>query len=191
MECFPQATGKETSCETVPIPETPDNIDEDLIEATAAQVLVPMDNMDYINRHMELISTKISSSRSRQDFSCKLCSFMSKYKTVCISHVEKCLEKLEIANQTANTEEGNLNAPEKNSSWYSCGDEDRSSSSSLPDPSLPGISPLDGNFISTDDGEIEEDRFWNYKNGEFFLDSLFALSTIYEKFGDGLGMLIQ
>ena len=33
--------------------------------------------------------------------------------------------------------------------------------------------------------------YWNYKTGEFLLDSLFNVATVYEKFGDGLGMFIQ
>ena len=33
--------------------------------------------------------------------------------------------------------------------------------------------------------------YWNYKSGEFLVDSLFSIGTIFEKFGDGLGMLIM
>ena len=42
------------------------------------------------------------------------------------------------------------------------------------------------------DKEEEEDFFFflNYKNGEFFLDSLFMMSTMYERHGDGLGCFI-
>ena len=36
----------------------------------------------------------------------------------------------------------------------------------------------------------DEDIYWNYKCTEFFLDSAFAISVVYEKYGDGLGMLI-
>ena len=38
--------------------------------------------------------------------------------------------------------------------------------------------------------EDNSDQYWNYKNGEFFIDSIFALSTVFEDFGDGLGMYI-
>ena len=34
------------------------------------------------------------------------------------------------------------------------------------------------------------DMFWNYKANEFFIDSIFAVSTVFEKFGDGLGCYI-
>ena len=36
----------------------------------------------------------------------------------------------------------------------------------------------------------KEDMFWNYKTNEFFIDSIFAVSTVFEKFGDGLGCYI-
>ena len=31
------------------------------------------------------------------------------------------------------------------------------------------------------DSEEKGDKFFNYKNGEFFIDSIFAISTIFEK----------
>lgn len=39
--------------------------------------------------------------------------------------------------------------------------------------------------------EVHQDKYWNYKCSEFLLDSLFAIATIYEKYGDGLGMFVQ
>ena len=36
----------------------------------------------------------------------------------------------------------------------------------------------------------DDDNYWNYKNGEFLIDSMFALSTVFEDYGDGLGMYI-
>ena len=39
--------------------------------------------------------------------------------------------------------------------------------------------------------EEDEDMYWNYKSSEFYVDSLFMIATVYEKFGDGLGMFIQ
>ena len=36
----------------------------------------------------------------------------------------------------------------------------------------------------------EEDFYWNYKNGEFFMDSLFMLTLNFEKHGNGLGMFV-
>ena len=35
-----------------------------------------------------------------------------------------------------------------------------------------------------------QDMFWNYKNGEFFMDSIFAVTSMFESFGDGLGCYI-
>ena len=32
--------------------------------------------------------------------------------------------------------------------------------------------------------------FFNYKNAEFFIDAIFALMTIFERFGDGVGCFI-
>jgi hypothetical protein len=32
--------------------------------------------------------------------------------------------------------------------------------------------------------------FWNYKSSEFFLDAIFGVTTVFEKFGDGLGCFI-
>ena len=41
-----------------------------------------------------------------------------------------------------------------------------------------------------DDSESIRDLFWNYKNGEFFLDAIFALTDNFEKYGDGLGCYV-
>ena len=46
------------------------------------------------------------------------------------------------------------------------------------------------NNSDIEDNVEEEDEYWNYKNGEFFIDSIFALSTVFEDFGDGIGMFI-
>ena len=40
------------------------------------------------------------------------------------------------------------------------------------------------------EGNPECDMYWNYKNGEFFMDAIFAITTNFEKFGDGLGCFI-
>ena len=55
-----------------------------------------------------------------------------------------------------------------------------------------GISNM--NETSTQETDMfssdEEDFYWNYKNGEFFMDSLFMLTLNYEKHGNGLGMFV-
>ena len=38
--------------------------------------------------------------------------------------------------------------------------------------------------------EEEEDFFWNYKSGEFFIDSIFKLMLNFERYGNGLGIYI-
>ena len=48
----------------------------------------------------------------------------------------------------------------------------------------------DSNNLIQDEESITNDMYWNYKSGEFLVDSLFSIGTIFEKFGDGLGMLI-
>ena len=48
---------------------------------------------------------------------------------------------------------------------------------------------LEGTVVD-DPCENASDMFWNYKNGEFFFDAIFALSDNFEKYGDGLGCYI-
>ena len=38
--------------------------------------------------------------------------------------------------------------------------------------------------------DAKGDKYFNYKNAEFFVDSIFSITTIFEKHGDGLGCLI-
>ena len=40
------------------------------------------------------------------------------------------------------------------------------------------------------ENDLSDDSYWNYKCTEFFLDSAFAISVVFEKYGDGLGMFI-
>ena len=42
----------------------------------------------------------------------------------------------------------------------------------------------------TEVNKSDQDMFWNYNCGQFFMLSLFMLSTIFEKWGDGLGMFL-
>ena len=48
----------------------------------------------------------------------------------------------------------------------------------------------EGRSTDLNGSEKEEDMFWNYKCNEFFMDALFAASTVFEKYGDGLGYYI-
>ena len=39
-------------------------------------------------------------------------------------------------------------------------------------------------------GEDHSDMYWNYKNGEFFMDAIFAITDHFISYGDGLGCFI-
>ena len=43
---------------------------------------------------------------------------------------------------------------------------------------------------STTNASVETDMYWNYQSCEFFLNSIFSVTTIFERFGDGLGCYI-
>ena len=94
------------------------------------------------------IETYMQKSTNPSNFLCKICSQQFKLKSVCESHIKRCLKSL---NPAAFETDAGLNGGEEDS---------------------------------------KEDQYWNYKNGEFLLDSIFALSTVFEDFGDGLGMFI-
>ena len=40
------------------------------------------------------------------------------------------------------------------------------------------------------DENLNEDWYWNYKNCEFFMDAIFSICHVFERFGDGLGFYI-
>ena len=133
-----------------------------MVQATASQVQIPADKVDLVTSYLEELSIGYSSSRSRLEFSCKLCSFKSKFKIVCISHIEKCLVNHVDAGEGSidvdiDSQTGHVNVSDQE----------------------------DGG-----NGEEKSDMYFNYKNNEFMIDAIFALSTIYEDYGDGLGMFI-
>ena len=55
--------------------------------------------------------------------------------------------------------------------------------------SMTGSDDDDGR--ETEGDKEKGDKYWNYKVSEFMVDSLNAISTVYERTGDGCGMLIQ
>lgn len=172
-----QAADQEPGAKSVPGLEEPARIELDMIEATVCQVLQPVDPVDYITQHMEEMATEISSSRCQKEFSCKLCSFKSKFKVVCTAHISQCLERrlhkiVILADESVSIDD---TAPSQD-------EEDISPS---------GTSMTESGHGGTEDDDIKEDFYFNYKNAEFMLDSLFALSTVYESYGDGLGMYIM
>ena len=158
---------------------SPNAIDKAMVEATVTQLQTPIDIDDMIQKHMLKCSSSVSSSRTRNEFSCKLCSYKTKYESICVSHVANCLKKLSLSPEASldpavMEQEGDVDSP-----------------SISPE----SVTDMDnGNSNDTEGSQTEHpepDFYWNFKCGEFFLDSLFAIATIYEKYGDGLGMMIQ
>ena len=46
------------------------------------------------------------------------------------------------------------------------------------------------NEQSTSTCENEQDYYWNYKNGEFFIGALICINVSFERQGNGLGLFI-
>ena len=148
--------------------EEPMVISEDTLDKTISQL---QNSLQVVARdvvEIEEITVKISGSRSATVFSCKLCNFQSKYKTVCLAHIGGCRSRAEesVAGPSAQTED----------------DEDSNSSqtsfNSQTDMQTENHDPVD------------DDMYWNYKCSEFLLDAIFAITSNFEKFGDGLGCYI-
>ena len=95
-------------------------------------------------------------------YKCSICKFESKLKSICIAHIDSC-----------------------SSSVSQC-----AASSSLAGSVHSSDAHIKDDSYEEESVNIEDDMYWNYKCSEFFMDSLCALSSVYEKFGDGLGMLI-
>ena len=155
--------------------EEPMLIGEDVLEKTVNHQQHALDQRcsKEVNIEIEEITVKVSSSRYSKVFRCKLCSFESKYRTVCLAHVKCC---------PVTAQESPLAAPveveeDGNSSNFS-------SNLAASPSSNQALSEID------DDSEVADDMYWNYKCSEFFLDAIFALTSSFEKFGDGLGCYI-
>ena len=124
-------------------------------EPSVDTVFKPAVSHKEINKNIKRSSVN-DSSRSSFVYSCKICSFSSKYKSVCETHVETCLVKhchvdsnLLVHNSQSSSINNNAQTETSNQDFY-----------------------------------------WNYKNAEFLLDSLLALTTVFEDYGDGLGFYI-
>ena len=146
-----------------PTLEHPTLINDTVIENTIQQLQNSLPDQDLVEQNMEKISHNLSGTRSTVLYSCKICSFQSKYKTVCIAHVGVCLD-------LHRTEVSDL---------------ERTSPVSSTDESSPAVADPDENI-----DDIKGDTFFNYKNSEFFMDAIFGVTTYFEKFGDGLGCYI-
>ena len=137
-------------------------IDIDIACATAEQIQ-SIDKTSSLKDFMFEVTKPVSSSRSCKEYSCSMCSFKTKYMAVCTSHIEHCLKKqtLELANVMDAT------------SFVVHDDIE------------------EADHMETSDSDKEEaDFYWNYKTCEFMQDSLFAITTVYESFGNGLGCFI-
>ena len=71
-----------------PVEATAEQIDSRPVEATA-------DRMTLLKRYMVQISSVASSSRKRKEYCCTICSYKSKYESICLSHIENCLRESE------------------------------------------------------------------------------------------------
>ena len=145
--------------------QTPALIDEDAIHVTINQLENSLPEVDLVNMNVEKISVALSATRSTTAFVCKICSFQSRFQTVCITHVKKCLgsQSSDIIEEPCREDPPQLLFP-----------------NSIMDAADPEIN----------DDDSKGDAFWNYKNAEFFMDAMFAISTSFEKYGDGLGCFI-
>ena len=159
----------------VPVPETLEMtslVTQELAEA-AAEVINDVSKDDFIAQFVETKTVEVSATRSNLVYSCKLClSHESKYRSVCMAHIEACLRSAGVSGDGDNS-----------------GDDDPPSESGDTDV-LSEQSDSSTNSDSSSPSEQKDDFFFNYKNGEFFLDSLCMISSVYERYGDGLGCYI-
>ena len=140
-------------------------ISNEVAEATAAEVMTQQPPEIDLQDYLEKSTVQVSSKRTKTVYVCRLCSLESKYATVILSHIESCLNAAKSKDA-----EDNSDAAEE------------------------GFEDDDGQ-VDGEDGAArqrlkEEDMFFNYKNAEFFIDAIFALMTIFERFGDGVGCFI-
>ena len=181
-----------------PVPEMlemPSLVSHDLAEATAAEVFCNISKEAFIEQFMETKVVDVSSSRTKLVYSCTICNHETKYKAVSMAHIEICLERFGQGGGSSGGQAfgpGVVESEELNESGTSsCSSlpPGSSCSSSLPDISFSAASPNSQESLE-DQEDKKADFFFNYKNGEFFLDSLCAISSIYERYGDGVGCYI-
>ena len=152
--------------------EEPMLIGEDVLEKTVNHLQHSLERcLDEVVSNIEEVTVKVTSSRFSKVFRCKLCSFESKYRTVCLAHVKCCQVESSLAAPDLHVDE-NTNASNSSSNIEAC----TSSHIALPE--------------TNNECEVTDDMYWNYKCSEFFLDAIFALTSSFEKFGDGLGCYI-
>ena len=147
-------------------------IDEEIAASTVARIYIPDPESEkaLIDENLVENSMPLSGSRSVSIFSCKICNFKSKYKTLVVTNIESCLSNRLFS--------PGVEAESLSSTAKAASEED----------SVLDTSPIIIQETIEDEGN--DDFFWNYKNAEFFVDALFAVTGAYEKFGDGLGLYI-
>jgi hypothetical protein len=165
---------------TVDVLEAPQEINLTMAEATVRQLQATVDKHELIQKHLVKVSSSLSSSRNRKEFCCSLCSFKSKYEAICLTHIENCLDKLSLSNEGEDGLESNLQTSQNNTT-----------NDTLDEEAMQDHDELNSEQDTAQIADEKPDMFWNYKCSEFLVDSLFAIATVYEKFGDGLGMFIQ
>ena len=145
------------------------SIDKDLVLSTVGQIQSTV-NKTSLKEFMIQVSRPVSSSRKINEYTCSLCSFQTRYEAVCISHIENCIKKLTL------NSENSVVANVENFMNYD---------------NLDVIENVE-DITCENNGTVKEtaDMYWNYKSCEFMLDSLYAITTVYERFGDGLGCFI-
>ena len=137
-----------------------------------------------ISNYLKAKTVEMSSKRTKNVYCCVLCHFESKYKAVCLNHIESCVTKLpgigSSGGQVGKVVAGEAGYQEEGSE-QACYE----ATAGMVDDSGTGKLHQD-----TDEGNRLPDMFFNYKNAEFFFNSMFAVTTIFEKYGDGVGCLI-
>ena len=132
-----------------------------VVDATASVVISSPSETKHPDDYLNKSSVLVSKSRMKTVFSCQICQFESRYETVCLSHIKVCMK---------NPRQSEDDFIEKAHEVEEAGEEEN-----------PDEVTLD---------HEQDDFYFNYKNGEFLIDSIFAIMTIFEKFGDGVGCLI-
>ena len=206
LDDFPLAAGRRNDSQAEPkinicstVLEAQSDIDSERAEATASQLQNTVDKQQQLQDHMVHTFSSITSSRSRKQFCCSICSYKTKYEAICLSHIESCLKKLSLSSNISDSDQPipPLASDSSNLNLASSAILDIDlTSSPIPNNSDDPMGKIDDNLTNNaenldDQEEVKPDRYWNYKTSEFLVDSLFALSTIYEKYGNGLGMLIM
>ena len=146
----------------------PDVIVPETVDQTVGQVQVPTpcNDEELLDMYMQKMSLSISGSRSKILYKCSICLFESRFRTVCITHIKTCLPHTQHS-VTATTDSGSHAEP------------DIMAAADI-------VEIVDENAKETP----LNDMYWNYKNCEFLLDSIFAITNTFERYGDGLGCFI-